>query len=591
MTGQSSAPRHCLADSLSATEGGKGGGGAGGDVLEVTAVGARGLTATRMAHVVLSVAGRSVRTRPAARGLHSGPQQLVRFGDWFRLPLAEGTSHTMRLDVVGTRIGGKTVALGSGDVHLPPLLSGVQEEVTCPLTTLSGEFAGEVLLMVKFCPRGPYDEGVPQKGTLHRGEVTGRPVGGRLPSDPGLESDIEELRSSLNVLKIKASQDTAPAPSALQAQMQAELLQLTARVSALEAHREEIEQDGGRWLDEGSAYDYDFAPGPDFESDYTSDDVSDDDYPPDIDYGSVSQGSGRFVSLSDERQSAPLTSLPRPDPLIPPQQRLGPEVGLKNLCSDDEWIIQGAESPIHRPGRRVRILWYPHVYRVQACGKKSRTSHAQWWGGFVSAIRIDELTGQTIAKIHYDDGDVECLNMDDGTTQWEYTNFGPCDVGRLLEVTSSTGEIRRGKVVQSKRNRSKDYTFMNCWPSEQDPPSFVKDNPHVLEAGIRANDNGRFVSDAAVVRFDDGQEETFNLAQENYRWLTDRLHHLPKVGLSVEVLEYGTLTPHWQKGTVISVIEDEGMFKVDSRCSDPLQVIESFTAKLDQCVWRAKETK
>tara|TARA_B100001094_G_C17841287_1_gene628080 strand:- start:17 stop:571 length:555 start_codon:yes stop_codon:yes gene_type:complete len=179
--------------------------------------------------------------------------------------------------------------------------------------------------------------------------------------------------------------------------------------------------------------------------------------------------------------------------------------------------------------------------------------------------------------------------MDDGTTQWEYTNFGPCDVGRLLEVTSSTGEIRRGKVVQSKRSRSNDYTFVGCWPSEQDSPSFIKDNPHVLETGIRANENGRFVSDAAVVRFDDGQEETFNLAQENYRWLTDRFHHLRKVGLAVELLNYGTLPLKWQKGLVSSVLEDEGMFFVDSRVSGTSQVVVSFAAKLDQFVWRAKE--
>ena len=114
------------------------------------------------------------------------------------------------------------------------------------------------------------------------------------------------------------------------------------------------------------------------------------------------------------------------------------------------------------------------------------------------------------------------------------------------------------------------------------PPSFVRDNPFVLGTDMRANENGRFVSDAAVVRFDDDCEETLNLAQESYRWLTERAKHLPKVGLTVEVLNHGI--PEWKKGCVSCVLEDEGAFIVQCPATQ-----NSFTARLGECVWRGKD--
>ena len=67
--------------------------------LEVTVVGARGLSASRTARVELvHGGGRRVRTRPAPRGLVSSPQQLVEFGDWFSFPL---DGEILALTVVG----------------------------------------------------------------------------------------------------------------------------------------------------------------------------------------------------------------------------------------------------------------------------------------------------------------------------------------------------------------------------------------------------------------------------------------------------------------------------------------------------------
>ena len=115
----------------------------------------------------------------------------------------------------------------------------------------------------------------------------------------------------------------------------------------------------------------------------------------------------------------------------------------------------------------------------------------------------------------------------------------------------------------------------------------IRDNPsrcgpYLLDPRMRGNDNGRFVSDAAVVRFDDECEETLNLSQESYRWLTDREKHLPKVGLTVEVLNHGTR--EWKKGLVSCVLGDEGAFVFECPAKQ-----KSFTARLGECVWRGKE--
>ena len=71
---------------------------------------------------------------------------------------------------------------------------------------------------------------------------------------------------------------------------------------------------------------------------------------------------------------------------------------------------------------------------MQASGKTSRTMHSQWWGGFIAAM-LPPSCG-SLARIHYDDGDIECLDLADGSSQWEFTDFGPGDVGRRLQVVA-----------------------------------------------------------------------------------------------------------------------------------------------------------
>ena len=140
-------------------------------------------------------------------------------------------------------------------------------------------------------------------------------------------------------------------------------------------------------------------------------------------------------------------------------------------------------------------------------------------------------------KVQYDDGERECLNlkmlMECG--RFQETAFGPADVGRRVKILwpfkerrellhSDKGSLRRhcnnnngvwyeGIVAESKRHR------------------FHKDTPR-----------NYFVSDAAVINYDDGDVELLDLSTQRFQYLTPREEAVVELGTPIDIL--------WRAGSV-----------------------------------------
>lgn len=552
--------------------------------LEVTVVGARGLSASRTARVELvHGGGRRVRTRPAPRGLVSSPQQLVEFGDWFSFPL---DGEILALTVVGTRVGGKEVTLGAGELQVSPLLTGQQEQASCSLLSIvkdASEFAGEVLVAVKFCP----PTGAPAVGIRvslpGAGEARGHPVEPAAAQlGRAVERDIAELQSALEAVRLEAAGQQANQSQATDAQdafagfkseMSSEIERLAARISALEAERddfdaEDAEDAGNVWMGyhtapHGGCEDWDY-----FSSD-SEDSESDEDL----------SGLPMAARNAQKAKLAGLTTTEHP-------------VESFREGSVDFWPTEWEFNPEDGfCGRRVRVLWKPNERRMQASGKSSRTCHSQWWGGFIAAML--PFQEGSMARIHYDDGDIECLDLSDGSSQWEFTAFGPGDVGRRLEVANPNGGVRTGTVEQCVRKRLPHFKL---------PTPVGPEDAHPAEEMCR-NSNGRFVSDAALVLFDrpsvlfDGcnVSEPLNLEQENFRWL-DQTRRV-KESMVLDLIDTKVEGPDkaaWRRARVREAFDScDGMQRVELAWDDNGECETKFLSGEfpgERHQWRALET-
>ncbi len=517
--------------------------------LEVTVVGARGLVASRVARVELVHGGGGrVRTRPAPRGLASGPRQLVEFGDWFSFPL---DGETLALTVVGTRVGGKEVTLGVGELQVSPLLTGQQEQASCSLLSHvkdASEFAGEVLVVVKFCP----PTGAPAVGI--RVSLPGAREARGHPVEPAaaqlgraVERDIAELQSALKAVRLEAAGQQANQSQATDAQgvlaghqseMSREIERLAARISALEAEREDLVAEQERLnfqveslRDRPSWSDHDW-------DTYSSAEPTESESESDEDLSGLPMAARNAQRAKD----AGLTTTLHP-------------VESFREGTVDFWPMEWEFNPEDGfCGRRVRVLWKPEERRMQASGKTSRTMHSQWWGGFIAAM-LPPHHG-SLARIHYDDGDIECLDLADGSSQWEFTNFGPGDVGRRLEVASPNQGVRTGTVEQCVRKRHPHFKL---------PTPVGPEDAHPAEEVCR-NSNGRFVSDAALVLFDGCDiPEPLNLAQENFRWV-DQTRRV-KESMRLDLIDTKAGAPDkaaWRRARVQAVFNlGDGMQRVE----------------------------
>ena len=530
--------------------------------LEVTVVGARGLAASRVARVELVLGGdRRVRTRPAPRGLVSGPRQLVEFGDWFSFPL---DGEALALTVVGTRVGGKEVTLGVGEVQVSPLLTGEQEQASCSLLSHhegASEFAGEVLLAVRFRPAtGAPAVGIQVSAPGVR-EAPGHPVEpAAVQLGRAVERDIAELQSALAAVRLETAGQQANRSQSADAQgslagHQSEIARLAARISALEAERDDLVASYERL-------------------DHQMESLRGDRIVLPETFLGPSGWSGDEYCTSDTSSESESELEPEPNDLSGwPKAVQNAHRAIRDGYSStghpaesiregtvDFWPGQWEFNPDDGfCGRRVRVLWKPEERRMQASGKTSRTVHSQWWGGFIAAM-LPPSCGAFVpdlrARIHYDDGDIEILDLADGSSQWEFTDFGPGDVGRRLQVVAPDGSARTGKVLRCFRKRLPEFKL---------PVPVGPEEAHPAERACR-NANGRFVSDAADVLFDGCDvSEPLNLAQENFEWLDE--NRRIQTGMTLDLIDTkgaGSDKAAWVRGRVHAVVDlDDGTQRVE----------------------------
>ena len=111
-------------------------------------------------------------------------------------------------------------------------------------------------------------------------------------------------------------------------------------------------------------------------------------------------------------------------------------------------------------------------------------------------------------RIRYDDGDVECLPL--GDTTCDLTSFGPSDVGRRIAVH---WEYKVSRQTTDGRKQ-------HC----NDPKGRWHFGQVVSAEGKRWTEPvNYFVSDAALVKYDDGDEEILDLEKECWRFVCARI--------------------------------------------------------------------
>ena len=179
------------------------------------------------------------------------------------------------------------------------------------------------------------------------------------------------------------------------------------------------------------------------------------------------------------------------------------QCGNEDVWTKHDWAFE----PGMGCGRRIK--WIGGQQRTQEKGNTRSTGKDQWWGGYAALYN----KGEKLWKVHYDDGERECLDLLDlelaGLAQW--TTFGPKDVGRRVQIywpykesrsllSSVNGSLKRhcndergrwygGTVAEAKRHR------------------FFKDTP-----------DNYFVSDAAVIKYDDGDVEILDLNKQRVQY-------------------------------------------------------------------------
>jgi len=511
--------------------------------LNVVVAGARGLGKSLGVYVEVQCGKLKARTRTEA-----GKKQ-VEFGARLRFqkPADVGKIQVM---VWGTHRLSRDTVLGSAVAHLDSALSSGRADASCELLAADGSHAGEILLLLQFTPlSGPPDPVKPSMGggsaSAPPAVVEGLPVGHPAYPVPQAAGDA--------VTPPPAARPEAPEHAAA---MYSE--RIVEEMRALRAGMEELKMASSKRLDEietgmkGIAGDveqlHDRAD--ELEGGYEA-------YSDDSDYSDFSDSdsdSGPWGALR------PPSPPPGPPPPPPVELNENQSWTVADTWDADAWSFYETPGRPLMCGRRVRILWKAGESRTQERGNRQSSGKTQWWAGYVCAYNSAEC----LHKVQYDDGERECLNlqrlMDCG--RFQETAFGPADVGRRVKILwpfqerrellhSDKGTLRRhcnkqpgvwyeGVVAECKRHR------------------FHKDTPR-----------NYFVSDAAVINYDDGDVELLDLSTQRFQYLTPREEVAVEAGTPIDILwragsvRFGEVVMHdtW-KCAVISQSDGDGGVKL-----------------------------
>ena len=485
--------------------------------LNVVVAGARGLGKSLGVYAEVQCGKLKARTRTEA-----GKKQ-VEFGARLRFqkPADVGKIQVM---VWGTHRLSRDTVLGSAVAHLDNALSSGRADASCELLTADGSHAGEILLLLQFTPSsGPPDEVVkPSMG------------GGSASAPPAVVEGLPVGHPAYPVPQAAGNAVTPPPAARPEAPEHAAAMyseRIVEEMRALRAGMEELKMASSKRLEgletgmKGIAGEVEqlHVRADELEGGYESySDCSDtDDFDTD---DSDTDDSDTEIEIFGPSGIAP----PPPPPPRPEQSWT-----VADTWSADAWSFY---EPPGRPlmcGRRVRILWKADESRVQEKGNRQSSGKTQWWAGYVCAYN----GSAGLHKVQYDDGERECLNLKMlmGCERFQETAFGPADVGRRVKILwpfnerrellhSDKGSLRRhcnnhhgvwyeGIVAESKRHR------------------FHKDTPR-----------NYFVSDAAVINYDDGDVELLDLSTQRFQFLTPREEAVVEPGTPIDIL--------WRAGSV-----------------------------------------
>ena len=500
--------------------------------LNVVVAGARGLGKSLGVYAEVQCGKLKARTRTEA-----GKKQ-VEFGARLRFqkPADVGKIQVM---VWGTHRLSRDTVLGSAVAHLDNALSSGRADASCELLTADGSHAGEILLLLQFTPSsGSPDEVVkPSMG------------GGSASAPPAVVEGLPVGHPAYPVPQAAGNAVTPPPAARPEAPEHAAAMyseRIIEEMRALRAGMEELKMASSKRL-EGLETGMMGIAGEVEQLHVRADELE----------GGYESYSSWDTDDSDTEDSDPEDSdtndfgiAPPPPPPPPPA---GPSSDFHNYDSSEDflgldpeqnWTVADTWSadawsfyePPGRPlmcGRRVRILWKADESRVQEKGNRQSSGKTQWWAGYVCAYN----GSAGLHKVQYDDGERECLNlkmlMECG--RFQETAFGPADVGRRVKILwpfkerrellhSDKGSLRRhcnnnngvwyeGIVAESMRHR------------------FHKDTPR-----------NYFVSDAAVINYDDGDVELLDLSTQRFQYLTPREEAVVELGTPIDIL--------WRAGSV-----------------------------------------
>jgi len=470
--------------------------------LNVVVAGARGLGKSLGVYAEVQCGKLKARTRTEA-----GKRQ-VEFGARlrFRKPADVGKIQVM---VWGTHRLSRDTVLGSAVAHLDGALSSGRADASCELLAADGSHAGEILLLLQFTPLSRVPDPV-KPG-----------VGGGSPSAPPAVVEGLPVGHPAYPVPQAAGAAVTPPPAARPAAPEHASAMYSERIveemRALRAGMEELKMASSKRLDEietgmkGIAGEVEHL------------------------HDRADELEGGYESYSDsegdsDSESGSFGVLPPPPPAAPDD---GESWTVADSWTADAWSFY--ESP-GRPllcGRRVRILWRAGEARTQEKGNTQSSGKTQWWAGYVCAYNCTA----GLHKVQYDDGERECLDLQKlmNCGRFQETTFGPADVGRRVKILwpfqerrellhSDKGSLRRhcnrepgvwyeGVVAECKRHR------------------FHKDTPR-----------NYFVSDAAVINYDDGDVELLDLSTQRFQYLTPRVEAAVEPGTPIDIL--------WRAGSV-----------------------------------------
>lgn len=474
----------------------------GGGELNVVVAGARGLGKSLGVYVEIQCGKLKARTRTEA-----GKRQ-VEFGARLRFRKAADVGKIQVL-VWGTHRLSRDTVLGSAVVHLDGVVSNGRADASTELTKADGAHAGELLMLLQYTPtfspvpaKTPQPDGPSAPPAIVEGLPVGDPaypvpdVQGRTPPPPERPTAPEHAAELYSARIVEEMQALRAGMEELKVATSRRLDQVESGVSALHDRADELDGGYESWTDSES-------------------------------------------SDEDEDEDEPFMAPPPPPPRCrarstdtgEPYPTSDVETGLKDIWPASAWsFYEDPELPL-LCGQRVRILWKAGEQRTQEKGNNRSSSKTQWWAGYVASYNAD----MGLHKVQYDDGDCECLDLrllaDLG--RFQSTKFGPADVGRRVKILwpyrqsrhlldSAKGSLRRhcnnefgvwyaGVISECKRHRF-----------------------------FAGEVNNYFVSDAAVIKYDDGDVELLDFSKQRFQYLTPREERCMVSGTPIDIL--------WQAG-------------------------------------------